>query len=382
MQSMVILGAGMVGGVMAEDLIADEGREVAIIDVSSERLARVDARTAGAVHTIQADCGDTSLIKNLVRDYGMVLGALPSRLGFATLDAIIDLGKPYCDISFMPEDAWELHAKAVDAGVIAVVDCGVAPGMSNLQAGLAARFLDPCHSIDIMVGGIPRDPKPPWNYKAGFSPFDVVEEYLRPSRIIEHGKMVIKDALSEPELLEFEGVGTLEAFNTDGLRSLAETIKVPMMRERTMRYPGHRDLALAIRETGLFDETPMEFNGVMITPREVTCRQLFKTWSYDQGEADLTVMRVIGEGEIDGVATRLTWDLLDFYDPEKDQTSMSRTTAFPCTLCARMVEQGIIDEPGVYSMERLAHRDDVVENLLEGMQARGVTYREKREALS
>ena len=168
---------------------------------------------------------------------------MPSRFGFATLDAILDLGKHYCDISFMPEDAWELDEKAVAAGVIAVVDCGVAPGMSNLQAGLAARHLDPCHSIDIMVGGIPRDPKPPWNYKAGFSPFDVVEEYLRPSRIIENGEMVIKDALSEPELLEFEGVGTLEAFNTDGLRSLAETIKVPMMRERTMRYPGHRDLA-------------------------------------------------------------------------------------------------------------------------------------------
>ena len=381
MQSMIILGAGMVGGVMAEDLIADEGREVAIIDVSTERLARVESRTSGAVHTIEADCGDASLIKRIVKDYDMVLGALPSRFGFATLDAILDLGKHYCDISFMPEDAWELDEKAVAAGVIAVVDCGVAPGMSNLQAGLAARHLDPCHSIDIMVGGIPRDPKPPWNYKAGFSPFDVVEEYLRPSRIIENGEMVIKDALSEPELLEFEGVGTLEAFNTDGLRSLAETIKVPMMRERTMRYPGHRDLALAMRETGLFDETPIEVNGAMVTPREVTCRQLFKAWSYDQGEADLTVMRVIGEGEIDGVAKRLTWDLLDFYDPEKDQTSMSRTTAFPCTLCARMVEQGLIDEPGVYSMERLAHRDDVVGNLLEGMQARGVTYREKRESL-
>ena len=100
MQSMIILGAGMVGGVMAEDLIADEGREVAIIDVSTERLARVESRTSGAVHTIEADCGDTSLIKRIVKDYDMVLGALPSRFGFATLDAILDLGKHYCDISF------------------------------------------------------------------------------------------------------------------------------------------------------------------------------------------------------------------------------------------------------------------------------------------
>lgn len=381
MQSMIILGAGMVGSVMAEDLAADKGREVAIVDVSSERLARVSQRTNGTVRTIEADCSSTDIVTGIAADYDMVLGALPSRFGYATLGAIIDLGKPFCDISFMPEDGWEHDQRAIDAGVVAVFDCGVAPGMSNLLAGLAAHRLDPCRAIDITVGGIPRDPKPPWNYKAGFSPYDVVEEYLRPSRVIEDGRLVVKDALSEPELLEFEGLGTLEAFNTDGLRSLAETIDVPNMRERTMRWPGHRDLALAVRETGLFDEEPIEVNGIQVVPRDVTCHQLFKTWSYEQGEADLTVMRVTGEGDLDGVPTRLTWDLLDYYDPKTDQTSMARTTAFPCTICARMIEQGIIDQPGAYSLERVAHRDDIVQGLLDGMEARGVIYRTTQQAL-
>ncbi|MCH2134852.1 MAG: hypothetical protein MK116_14015, partial [Phycisphaerales bacterium] len=109
--------------------------------------------------------------------------------------------------------------------------------------------------------------------------------------------------------------------------------------------------------------------------------QLFMGWAYDEGEADLTVMRITGEGDLDGVSTRLTWDLLDFYDPRKNQTSMARTTAFPCTICARMIEQGIIDEPGAYSMERLASRDEVVQGLLEGLEARGVTYRETQQAI-
>ncbi|MCH2162741.1 MAG: saccharopine dehydrogenase NADP-binding domain-containing protein, partial [Phycisphaerales bacterium] len=271
MQSMIILGAGLVGGVMAEDLVADEGRDVAIIDVSPDRLARVSNRTGGAVRTVEADCSHPRNFVDIVKDYDIVLGALPSRFGFATLEAMIDLGKPFCDISFMPEDGWKHDDRAVAAGVVALFDCGVAPGMSNLMAGLAAHRLSPCRSIDIAVGGIPRDPKPPWNYKAGFSPYDVVEEYLRPSRVIEDGHMVIKEALSEPELLEFEELGTLEAFNTDGLRSLAETLDVPNMRERTMRWPGHRDLALAVRETGLFDEEPVDVNGVRIVPRDVTC---------------------------------------------------------------------------------------------------------------
>ncbi len=381
MESMVVLGAGMVGSVMAEDLITDEGREVAIVDVSAERLARVAKRTGGAVKTIEADCGNPEVVKEIVSGYGIVLGALPSRFGYATLEAMIDLGKPFCDISFMPEDGWNLDPKAIEAGVVALFDCGVAPGMSNLLAGLAAHKLNPCRAIDIAVGGIPRDPKPPWNYKAGFSPYDVVEEYLRPSRVIEDGRMVVKEALSEPELLEFEELGTLEAFNTDGLRSLADTIDVPNMRERTMRWPGHRDLALAVRETGLFDENPVEVGGTQVIPRDVTCHQLFKVWSYDQGEADLTVMRVTGEGDLDGVSTRLTWDLLDYYCPDSDQTSMARTTAFPCTICARMIEDGTINEPGSYSLERVASRDDIVQKLLDGLESRGVIYRTRQDAL-
>ena len=382
MYSMAILGAGMVGSVMAEDLGADEGRRVAIVDVSKDRLAHVDARTPDNVETIHGDCGEASVIKSLTDEFDMIIGALPSRFGFKALERVIKAGKPYCDISFMPEDAWELDQLAVDAGVVALVDCGVAPGMSNLLAGLAEHLLSPCRNIDIAVGGIPRDPKPPWNYKAGFSPYDVIEEYLRPSRIVEDGQVVIKEALSEPELLEFEELGTLEAFNTDGLRSLAETVKVPNMRERTMRWPGHRDLALAMRAAGLLDEEPVEVNGVRVVPRDVTCHQLFKAWTYEPGEADLTVMRVTGDGDLDGQPTRLTWDLLDYYDPKQDQTSMARTTAFPCTICARMIESGVINEAGVYAPERLADRDDVLQELLKGLQDRGVIYRHTQEPLS
>ena len=167
----------MVGGV-GQGSIADEGRE-GRSDVSTERLARVESRTPSRAHhrgRLRRRVPDRASSRTTTWFWGVA-----ESIRFATFDAILDLGKHYCDISFMPEDAWELDEKAVAAGVIAVVDCGVAPGMSNLQAGLAARHLDPCHSIDIMVGGIPRDPKPPWNYKAGFSPFDVVEESLRPS---------------------------------------------------------------------------------------------------------------------------------------------------------------------------------------------------------
>lgn len=254
--------------------------------------------------------------------------------------------------------------------------------MSNLLAGVAARRLSPCRSIVIRVGGLPIARHLPWQYKAGFSPYDVIEEYLRPARIVEHGEVVMKEALSEPVLIDFAEVGTLEAFNTDGLRSLTETLDVPHMLEQTMRYPGHRELVWALRETGLLSEEPVEVNGASVSPRDVTCRVLFPKWTYEPGEADLTVMRVEGVGDHDGVPTRLTWDLYDELDPATNWTSMARTTAFPATIMARMIESGIVSTPGVHPPEKLAGDDRVLDTLLAGLAARGVRYRETSTPLN
>jgi saccharopine dehydrogenase-like NADP-dependent oxidoreductase len=208
----------------------------------------------------------------------------------------------------------------------------------------------------------------------------VIEEYVRPARIVEDGRVVVKEALSEPELLDFDEIGTLEVFNTDGLRSLAETLDVPFMRERTMRYPGHIDLMRVFRETGLFSLEPIEINGMRIRPRDVLAALLFPKWTYADGEADLTVMRVVVEGVLDGVATRLQWDVLDRLDPATGFTSMSRTTAFPATSVARMLLDGTIDEPGVHAPEEIATIPGVFDRILADQRERGIDYRASVES--
>lgn len=381
MKKTVVLGGGMVGAVMALDLALETDRAVTLFDVDQEKLD--DAKGQNPALAIEvADLSSPSTVASIASEADLVLGALPSRFGFEALKAVIRTGKPYCDITFMPEDAWHLDALAKESGTVAVVDCGVAPGMSNLLAGVAARRLSPCRSIVIRVGGLPIARHLPWQYKAGFSPYDVIEEYLRPARIVEHGEVVMKEALSEPVLIDFAEVGTLEAFNTDGLRSLTETLDVPHMLEQTMRYPGHRELVWALRETGLLSEEPVEVNGVSVSPRDVTCRVLFPKWTYEPGEADLTVMRVEGVGDHDGVPTRLTWDLYDELDPATNWTSMARTTAFPATIMARMIESGIVSTPGVHPPENLAGDDRVLDTLLAGLAARGVRYRETSTPLN
>lgn len=369
-----VLGAGMVGSVIAADL-ASQGFSVTVADRSEVNLAKAIARGAGKVKGQRTDLSDPSAIRSLVSGSDVVVGALSSRLGFAALGAVIDAGKHYCDISFMAEDFQELDARAKERGVTVVTDCGVAPGMSHILSAHGARMLDDCREIEIYVGGLPRERRWPFDYKAGFAPSDVIEEYVRPARLVEHGKVVVRPALSEPELMDFQGVGTLEAFNTDGLRSLTTTLAVPFMKEKTLRYPGHIELMRVMRETGLFGQDEIEVNGVRVRPLDVTSALLFPKWTYQPGEADLTVMRVMATGTRAGARVTHRWDMLDFYDPPTAATSMSRTTAFPCAIVAGLVASGKFRRPGVNPPERLAAAPGVVAEILAGHEARGVHYR-------
>jgi saccharopine dehydrogenase-like NADP-dependent oxidoreductase len=380
----VVLGAGMVGSIMARDLAADPDFSVTIADSRPQALeialagARHAARDPDLVATVCADLSDTGALSRLIERSDIVLGALASRIGFQTLQTVIQAGKNYCDISFMPEDALSLDALAKSRGVTAIVDCGVAPGMSNMFAGYLEETLRPCHQIEIYVGGLPRERRWPFQYKAAFSPHDVIEEYTRPSRLVEHGRTVVREALTEPELMEFPHIGTLEAFNTDGLRSLASTLNVPFMKEKTMRYPGHIELMRVLRHIGLFSTEPVELpqpdgSVARIRPLDLISRLVFPQWTYGPGEEDLTVMRV--SGSTSGTnPRRITFDLFDTFDQPTQATSMARTTAFPCTIMARLIAAGTFRRPGVAAPEVVGPIPGMLEHFLREHALRAVKY--------
>lgn len=360
---------------MAADLAADEQFSVTLADRSSDALAKASRLAGGRITTEEVDLANAAAVRELVQRGDIVLGALSSKIGFQTLQAVIEAGRNYCDISFMPENALELDELAKEHGVTAVVDCGVAPGMSNLMAGHGAAQLDVCENIEIYVGGLPVKRTLPFQYKAGFSPHDVIEEYTRPARLVEHGSVVTREALSEIELLDLPGVGSVEAFNTDGLRTLADTLDVPFMKEKTLRWPGHAELMRAFRETGLFSQEPIEVKGVQVKPLDVLSALMFPKWTYEPGEADLTVMRVRVEGIKNSKRMRYTWDLLDYFDEALQVTSMSRTTALPCTVIARLIAAGEIATHGVLPPERIGSESRRLEHVLDALEQRGVRYR-------
>ncbi len=376
-KNIIVLGCGLVGGPMAADLSKDNDFNVTVADINGEALKKLSSNHN--LNTIIADLSNPDNVKKLVKDFDFAVNAVPGFMGFKTLKAIIEAETDVVDIAFFPENLFNLDELAKEKGVTVISDMGVAPGMSNLLTGYANHLLDKTEKVVIYVGGLPKIREWPYEYKAVFSPVDVIEEYTRPARIVENGKEVIKTALSEPELLNFEGMGTLEAFNSDGLRSLIKTIDAPDMIEKTLRYPGHIELMKVLRETGFFNQEEIEVNGVKIKPIDFTAKLLFPKWKLKEGEEDITIMKIIVEGEQGGKRKRYTYDLLDSFDKDTKVHSMARTTGYSATVALRMIAKGLYTRKGVSAPEFIGNCPECVKFMLEGLKQRGVVYKETIE---
>lgn len=380
-----VLGAGLVGAPMALDLAKDPSFDVVVADLRQEALERLSMMMSGAdpgkarLRTRQVDLSRTQAVRALADEADIVLSAVPSFMGYRTLETLVQTGKRIIDIAFFPENPLDLDRLAREHGTTAIVDMGVGPGMSSVLAAHAHSQLDETTSILTYVGGLPRVRHWPYEYKAVFSPMDVIEEYTRPARYIENGQLVVRPALSDPEYLHFPEVGTLEAFNTDGLRTMAHTMKVPNMKEKTLRYPGHIEKMAVLRESGFFSADPIEIEGVKIRPVDFTAKLLFPMWKMAPGEADMTIMKIIVEGTKSGKKCRITYDLFDTYDPTTNVHSMARTTGYTATAGVRMLAKGLFADKGVFAPELIGSYRPCVEFLLAELRSRGVVYKETVE---
>jgi saccharopine dehydrogenase-like NADP-dependent oxidoreductase len=374
MKRIAVLGCGLVGSTIVRDLARETDLSIVAVDVSLDNLANV--ASLPRVDTRREDLGSAAGVRAAVAGADAVVGAVPGWMGTAVLRAVIEQGIPISDISFAPENPLALDALAKEKGVTAIVDCGVSPGLSNLAVGRAAAKLEQLESAVIYVGGLPVERHWPYEYRIVFSATDVIEEYTRPARLVEGGRIVVKPALSEPEPVSFPGVGTLEAFNTDGLRTLIDTVDAPYMKEKTLRYPGHAERMRMLRESGFFSETPERVGDVEVVPRALTERLLFRAWKRPVHEEELTVLRVTARGRQNGKSVVQTFELYDRTDRATGETSMARTTGFPCSIMAQVLARGEFRRPGILPPELFAGDDAVYAKLVAELARRGVNFTE------
>ncbi|PKP29373.1 MAG: saccharopine dehydrogenase [Bacteroidetes bacterium HGW-Bacteroidetes-18] len=372
MSNIIVLGAGMVGSTMAIDMA--KIHSVTLTDFNKSALDNA-VKKCEKLTPLVLDVTDKAALQKIISPFDLVICAVPGFLGFETLKSIIEAGKNVIDISFFPENSLDLFELAKQKKVTAIVDCGVAPGMGNIILGYYNEKLN-ITDFECLVGGLPKIKKWPFNYKAPFSPVDVIEEYTRPARYVENGNVVVKEALSDVEFVDFEGVGTLESFNSDGLRSIIYTMAhIPNMKEKTLRYPGHIEYINVLKKSGFFNEEKININGVAISPLEFSSKILFNEWKLGDTEEELTVMRINikGTNKI-GETKTIVYNLHDEFCPKTNTSSMARTTGYTATAAASLFLDGLFKEKGVFPPELVGKHEKCFHYFLNYLKERDVIY--------
>jgi saccharopine dehydrogenase-like NADP-dependent oxidoreductase len=371
MKKITVLGAGRVGSAIAIDLSYDFN--VLLVDFSVGNLNK--HKGYQNLTTKEFDLSVLENIDRAVRDADLVVSAVPGFMGFKTLKRIIENKKNVVDIAFFPEDPFLLDDLAKQNDVVVVVDAGVAPGMGNIILGHHNSHME-VKSYECLVGGLPFVRQWPYEYKAVFSPIDVIEEYIRPARYVQNNQLVVREALSDTELVNFDGVGTLESWNSDGLRTLIYTMKnIPDMIEKTLRYPGSVEYLRVLRESGFFSYEEVEVNGMKIRPIDLTAKLLFPIWQLKPGEEDFTVMRIVIKGMEKGQNVEYSYHLFDKYNRDTNTISMARTTGYTCTAVANLIINNQFNRVGICPPEYVAVNNANLEKVLKYLKMRKVDYR-------
>ena len=348
------IGCGMIGKVMALDISKRHDLHLSDLDESAlQEVKNLDP-------TIKTKCFDVNnidMLKSFLKPADIVLLAVPGHMGYKLLKKIIGLKKSIVDISFSPENILSLDKKAKDNNVTVIFDAGLAPGIPNFFLG-AIDAKENVKSFKYFVGGLPKHPKPPYNYKAPFSPIDVVEEYTRPARIMKNGKVITMPALTDIEEKFYQNIGMLEGFNTDGLRSILFTMKhIPNMVEKTLRYSGHAELI------------SNELESRKIIPDDKNnLQRLFKIWKLLPNELEFTILDVIIETE----KKIHNYFLFDETNLKENTSSMARTTGYTASATIDILDQNIFIEKGVFPPELVGSKSKVVDYLLNHLKTRGI----------
>ena len=293
MQPIVALGCGLVGEYVIHRL-ADDGYQVVAVDIHIPESLALHSE----VISIESDAQE--YVASL-KDKSIVINMLPGRIGHRIREHLVRGGHSIVDLAFTEEDPQTLDALAKEHKATMIWDIGIAPGLSNMLLAQAQRELGHLDDVSIHVGGNPTQPDEKWSYMAPFSPSDVIEEYTRPARIVRDGEIVTVPALTERHRIEVEGTDGMDAFLTDGLRSVLSTIKATNMAEYTVRWPQHVDRWLSEGEN---------------TPEE----ELLRAWKFDTSRPEFTWMRVRCQAQ-DSIKE---WTVVDY--GKDGNGSMARTT--------------------------------------------------------
>ena len=353
----LVLGGGAQGSAAAFDLVRrPEVTGVVVADANpAHPRPFLRPHVGDRLAYVKLDATDHGAVREAMAEADAVVCGLPYFFNYTMAELAVESGCHYCDLggnTELVEKQRTLHDEAKRRGLSVIPDCGLAPGMVNILAQAGIDALDRTDSVKIRVGGLPQHPRPPLNYQIVYSMQGVLDYYTTLSIVLENGKLVKKDALTEIEPVVFDDpVGELEAFHTaGGISTMPYRYQgqIPHMEYKTLRYPGHAKIMWAIRELGLLSLEPVQHGDGQIIPRDVFIDVVSPRLRNPDGD-DLVALRVEVAGTRDGESRTVRFDLVDYYDRDNRITAMMRTTGYSLAVTALMQADGRVETKGVHT---------------------------------
>jgi len=382
MKILVFGGSGKIGSAVAWDLAQDpEVHEIGIAGRNFETLERVASWIGSAKvvpHTL--DVENRRAVVEVMHGYDAGALALPDRrTSYKLVEAAIEAGLPIVDmleeyhrrpdpyeteglelpsgIDLRAYGDW-LHERAMKKGVTFLDGMGFAPGLSNITVGEGIRKLDHATHAVARVGGIPEKAaaaRHPLRYMITWAFDHVLREYMIRPEVRKDGEVVEVQAGSDRETFRFTRFGkdeVLECAVTPGMPSfMTSRTQLRDFAEKTVRWPGHWSGVDTLKECGLLDLEPVQFQGQRIIPREFLLARVTPRLQAQDGEGDVCVMYNTVIGTQKGQPTKIEYFLWDEADKANGISSMMRVTGFPVAIAARMLAKGLIKQRGIVPPE-------------------------------
>jgi len=356
---LLVIGAGMMGYSAAYDMARSTRVErVTLADQDAKRARQAALRLnrmlgPGRVKPAALDAANSAAVAKQMREHDGTLSAVPYFHNLALAKRAIAAGCHFADLggnNIVVRQELALDKQAARRRVRLAPDCGVSPGLASILGGeLMRRIGGRADALKIYVGGLPQNPRPPFQYHLVFSVEGLINEYAEPARVLRKGKLITVEPLTEIEHFSILGLPDLEAFHTSGGTStLPETYagRVGECFEKTLRYPGHAARIRTLYDFGLFSREKRKFGVAQLSPREMMASLMLEKFAGQ--EPDLTVMRV----EAHLGQRVLSFTLVDKFDPRTGLTSMMRTTAWPASIVLQMLVGGEVEPVGAVLQER------------------------------
>ena len=366
----LVIGAGLMGRAIAFDLSKFSNfQKITVMDKDEKALKSAETFLKDKkINFEKIDIKNEKDIKRYFHEYDIAISAIPYYFNYELTKIAINNKTHFLDLggnNDVVEKQRSLFEKAKKNKVIIIPDCGLSPGMTSVIVRDIVDDLDNVECVKIRVGGLPVTPAPPFNYQIVFSPNGLINEYVEDALILDGGKVISKESMTELETIEFPyPFGKLEAFLTSGGTStMPYTLKdkIGYLDDKTIRYPGHCQMFKPLLDLGLASEKPVKINDKTVTPRELFIDLLLKT--IPTSGKDVVLVKVFGNGNKDGKKIDFEYVLIDYYDDESKLTAMMRTTGYPISILAQLIEQGLIKEPGVFGNEEVVPTSAFFEEL-------------------